>query len=115
MIDQEALCELTGIKQFSEYQIAHRQWVEDAIQNNQHMQRETSYSETLAIGSEDYLSKLKEKMGITHHQRKIIKEGESYSIKEPELSYAISFDSKMLRLSPKNIHYWDDRLIKTAT
>lgn len=59
------------------------------------------------MGSEEFLTKFKSTMTIEHRQRKIIKESETYCIKESKTAYCLNFDIKMDGLSTENTYDWD--------
>jgi len=88
--------------------------VNEAIQNYKSLVceavREAKFSEVLAVGSEEYLSKLHSAMGVGHRNRKIVKETDGYCTKEPEPSYNSNFDGGLTGLRFENSWSWEEMI-----
>ena len=54
----------------------------DALKSNNLLKRKASFSETLAVGGSDYLSRFHSAIGIAHRKRKIVKDEAGFCIKE---------------------------------
>jgi len=75
---------------------------------NTALERESDFTEALAVGSEDYCENIRAKLGIDHHRRKVIEAEKRFCVKEPSNSYNPHFDSKNTALRLENTVFWDD-------
>ena len=99
IIDHDALCELSGIRSFEAYQLTHGDWVNDSLQRSNFLNREASYSEALAVGSNNYLAAFQSAIGIQHHKRKIMEDEVGFYIEEPVTAYHCNFVGENVGLS----------------
>ena len=99
--------DLMHISKFDDYQMAHRQWLDNAISNHQFEKRQANFSEALSIVSADFLSRFKASMPIEQTQRKIVSEEGDYVIREFKASYTSNLDRKMNYLSGENTCFWE--------
>ena len=115
IIDSDALCELSGIRSFKDFQVAHREWVSDSLQRGNLLNREASFSEALAVGGSDYLSTFQSAIGIEHRKRKTVEEEIGFCIKEPVTVYNCDFAGEIAGLSHENTWFWPDVIGNTMT
>jgi putative transposase len=62
IIDLQSLVELCGFAARAEFQTAHRQWVEQGLENGLAV-RDDSWSEAIAVGSQSFVEKVKGELG----------------------------------------------------
>jgi putative transposase len=67
-VDHKALCKLVGVATVEELQNAHADWVDKAISETGH---DPVWTESLAVGDENFLAKIKAQLGISGIHRKI--------------------------------------------
>ena len=109
-IDQ--LLELLNIDHYQSFQQLHRQWVEEELQRDQ-LQRDPSWSESIAVGSEAFVKKTKELLRSRAHSRKCQPIGDRYHLKEPEIVYQVHLGPEKLQLRLDNSYFWEDNVGNT--
>lgn len=81
LIDHRHLAHLLGHERIDDLRESHRVWVEDALKG-QYNVRECKWTESVAVGSRDFVEKTKEKLGIKIPGRKITENNGVYELKE---------------------------------
>jgi hypothetical protein len=69
-------------------QSTRRGWVEEAIRRNS-LERDSCWSESLAVGDEEFVAGVKEGLGIRGWNRIVTKEGPGFVLRESEADYAV--------------------------
>jgi len=98
IIDLAKLMDLCGFTDIEKFQAEHRAWVMSEISKGA-MHREAMWTESLAVGSQSYVEKVKDRLGVRAKDRECVDEGEYYKLREPSMAYMIDFDPKMDVLS----------------
>ena len=108
IIDLSGLRSYCGIPNPEQFSGQHRRWVQEAIANGKN-QRESCWSESLAVGSIGHVEEIRTKLGLNGNGR-IIEEQEYARcvLREEPVSYNAVFDPKNERLSPENGFFWDN-------
>jgi len=88
LLDCEALGELLGVADRSEIRKARRTWVEETVRRDSLM-RDSCWSESLAIGDEEFVVGVKAKLGFKGRQRTVKEGGQGFVLRENETSYSI--------------------------
>jgi len=70
IIDWHALCRLTQAPDYAAMQSAHNQWVTHTLGNGE-LQRESAWTESVAVGSESYIELVKSQLGARAYHRKV--------------------------------------------
>ncbi|MRS01917.1 transposase [bacterium] len=113
VIDMPALRSLCGFTDAGQFSGQHRQWVQAAISNGKN-QRESCWTESIAVGSIGFVEKIKARLGIKGIGRKVEElETDRCVLREENESYNAVFDPKKERLSPDNSYFWDGFLADT--
>jgi len=81
--------ELSGFSDLRDFQTAHRQWGEQALENGLLM-RDDRWSESIAVGSLAFIENVKSELGFNAH-RDVIESDGSYVLREPAEAYALKF------------------------
>ncbi|ABQ27059.1 transposase [Geotalea uraniireducens] len=106
------LCGFTDPEQFAEQ---HRQWVHEAINNGKN-QRESCWTESIAVGSSGFIEETKAKLGIKAAGRRIAEQQEDrFVLKEEHAPYNAGFRNQMGLLSPENSYFLDVSLLDFAS
>lgn len=92
------LCKLTGISQQNVFQQKHREWVASMLVARSHA-RDAGWSSSIAVGSEQYIDKVRTALGVKAKHRVSVGDGDKYLLREPELAYRAGFDAEMGALS----------------
>jgi len=77
--------ELSGFSDLRDFQTAHRQWGEQALENALAI-RDDCWSESIAVGSLAFES-VKNELGFKGVQRNVIEGDGSYALREPSEAY----------------------------
>lgn len=85
-IDHEALMQLCGVSDQRELREAHRAWVQEGLKNNLG-QRETQWSEAVAVGNKKFVDSIKERLGYRAEDRSVKKGHEGFELRETSASY----------------------------
>lgn len=107
IIDQGRLAALCGIGSTDGLQEAHREWV-DKVLDDQQQRRESFWSESIAVGSTQFIDNTKERLGHRGHGRSTQELTERHTLREPESSYHSPCTSKKSLLRPGNMYLWGD-------
>ena len=86
IIDHRALMEPLGIPSIEALRQAHGAWVEEALTREQ--VRESKWTESVAVGSRDFVEDIKVKLGIRAKGRRVSGIGGESSLREPQVSYS---------------------------
>lgn len=108
IIDLSGLRSYCGIPDPARFAEQHRQWVQETISNGK-SQREGCWSESIAVGSIDYIEEIRTKLGLNENGR-IIEEQEvdRCVLREKPVPYNAVFDPENECLSPENGYFWDN-------
>ena len=74
------------------------------------LDRDSRWTESIAVGSEGFVAETKVKLGIRGRGRYVYGEGNSFQLKEPEGAYISDFDPENEVLSFENTYLWDNIL-----
>lgn len=97
LTELSALCGLASITQF---QHAHREWVQAALAAGS--RRDRHWSEALAVGSETFVERIKNELGISALHRHAEANGAVHVLSEPTAAYRPIFEGENSVLSLKN-------------
>jgi len=98
IIDLSALLTLTGFASLDALQQTQREWIDSKLENNI-LQRQSYWTDSVAVGSQNYIETLQARLGVRTNGRQCVVEGEHYVLKEPEVSYNAFFTSENVGLS----------------
>lgn len=106
------LCGLPGVAQFSEQ---HRQWVQEAVENGR-TQRESCWTDCIAVGSNKFVEETKTKLGTMGMGRRIESlEADRCVLREESTPYNAVIVPKIERLSLENGYFWDYNSMYSVT
>jgi putative transposase len=86
LIDYPKLMDLIRVTNLDDLRKAHREWVEDRLANGNPF-REDLWTESVAVGDDDYVEEVKDRLGAKAKGRSIIKDGDQYQLRERPLGY----------------------------
>ncbi len=88
LIAYQKLAELTGFETYGELREFHRELVNESLANgNGNNCRQSFWSESVAVGSRDFVETIKEKLGIRGKGRKIRENDEGFQLREKSETY----------------------------
>jgi putative transposase len=79
LIDKNILIELFNLGSEEELKIAYNNWIESRL-NEGHLQRESHWTESLAVGSKDFVANIKDRLGIKVKHRNVTKGDIAYEL-----------------------------------
>jgi hypothetical protein len=106
IIDRKRLMELVGIGMSDELKRTCKGWADEILMNGESA-RESKWTESVAVGSMQFIGTVRKELGIRAAGRDIIKSGASYELREPGVSYSYDFGVKNGTLSPVNTYFWE--------
>ncbi len=109
VIDIGKLLELSGIAHLERYQQVRKEWIEEALKSKK-LQRISSWTNSLAIGSQNYVERVKSEMCLDGKSRSVsgISENGIHALKEPAKHYTTCFPLEKEHLSDENMFSWDE-------
>lgn len=106
VIDRSGLLQLCGFSDHDQFAEQHRQWISDSLVNGS-KQREKSWTESIAVGSSNFVEETKAKLGIKAQGRRIEQQEGRFVIREELAPYNTVFDQQKGHLNPENSYYLD--------
>lgn len=85
LIDIERLAQIFGTSR-DDLKRLHKTWIEEYLILNK-MERESRWTESIAIGNRDYVEKIQNQLGVKAKGRKIIEKNGSFELKEKHSPY----------------------------
>ena len=106
IIDYRKLMALLDLNDSGRLQESCRGWVEEALRGGDHV-REGKWSESIAVGSENFVETTKELLGVRGRGRQVLGENGRYELREPGSSYGRDFGVENSLLSHQNSYLWN--------
>ncbi|HLO60911.1 MAG TPA: transposase [Bacteroidales bacterium] len=101
IIDFKTLLKELCIETVEELQKSQKDRINELL-SKQQLNRESKWTESLAVGSEDFVERVKEQLDFRAKSRKIIKTENDYILSDSEIPYRAIFDPKNEPLRLKN-------------
>ena len=114
IIDLQSLSELSGFADLTDFQRAHREWVEHGLESGSAI-RDECWSEAIAVGSLPFVEKVKNQLGVKAAHRDIIEDDGGYGLREPAEAYAVNFTGQIAALRSENTFLWDESVDDART
>jgi len=114
VIDLQSLSELSGFADLKDFQRAHRQWVEQDLENGLAV-RDDRWSESIAVGTLGFAEKVKNELGFKAAHRDVIEIDGSYTLREPAGAYGLKFAGENEALSIENTFFWNESVDEATT
>ena len=93
VIDLYGLLDLCGFSKLANFQQVHRQWIEAALKRKLAV-RDARWSEAVAVGSRDFVEKVRSELGIKALHRELEQVDGTYTLRESGEAYRGQFDPK---------------------
>jgi putative transposase len=107
LINRTKLMALLGSHDDKTLSEHHGQWISDALEKDSR-QRESRWTDSIAVGSKAFVEQTKEQLGFRAKGRKIEENDEVYTLRETSSEY--DFAGKKSPLRPENAYFWDANL-----
>ena len=98
---------LSGFADLQDFSTAHRQWVEQGLENGLAI-RDDRWSEAIAVGSRPFLEKVKGELGLKATYREVIEADGTYVLREAAQTYGLKFAAESEALRSQNTVFWDE-------
>jgi REP element-mobilizing transposase RayT len=107
LIVHEHLLDLLGIATHEQLQEAHAHWIEEALARSRYY-REDKWTSSIGVGSEEFVKKVKNDLGIRARGRKVVGETDDFVLREPGAPYDSLFETEKDDIGLDNDVYWDN-------
>ena len=108
-IAYQKLAELTGFESYTPFQETHKELVNESLANGNNF-RQNQWTESIAVGSKDFIETIKEKLGMLAQGRKILEKDGGFHLREERGIYIANSDSDNAKTGSINTYYWDINL-----
>ena len=109
-LDFQSLLELYHLERVDQIQEICRRQVEKALRfHGEALSRDDKWTHSVAVGSEEFVQKVKDELGFRARGRDIQEVGSAWLLKEPTDQYDSSpgvFRGENVEISGKNAHFW---------
>jgi len=105
LINYKKLAELTGFDDYELFLSAHKELVEDFLSNGNNF-RKTQWTESIAVGSKDFLEEVKNELGLKVGGRRIVETEGTLQLREESRFYKHLFEDKKADIGPENVFFW---------
>jgi putative transposase len=106
IIDIPTLMDLGGFNDIATMQQQLRQWLIEELTINNSV-RDKTWSESLAVGSEDFVEKVQTLLNTKATNREITEMADKHALREQSARYHSDFGAKNTGLRLNNRHFWD--------
>ena len=102
----QALLELLGFNALEQHQRARANWVDAALARGLEG-RDSLWTESLAVGSENFIEGVRQALGVRGRYREVTEGGDAHMLREPLVAYDSHLGHKMSALSATNRVFWE--------
>ena len=113
IIDLYGLSELSGFANARDFQAAHRQWVEQTVENGR--VRDDHWSEAIAVGSFAFVESVQSELGSKAMHRAVEQKDGAYALRERGEAYNGDFGGESEPLRLENTVLWNESAGVAAT
>ena len=97
-----------NIKEFDLFRETYRNWVDSAIMRGE-IKRQPQWTGSIAVGDKGYVKKVKDQMGRKAIGRKVVENGDTFVLREPQTLYQSMSDNAAQPQPEDNTIYWQNR------
>ena len=112
IIDHQKLSELAGFDSYEEFRKAHQELVNESLLNGNNF-RQDQWTESIAVGSANFLEGIKDKLGTLAKGRSILEKEGALQLRENMGAYNVVCDSKKEDTGAPNAYFLDVNSIIT--
>jgi len=105
LIDLQELMELFHVRETGELKEAYRGWVEETLERGG-LERRPEWTESIAVGGEAFVRRIKEGLGIRAKGRKVVGGESRFELREISAPYVDVFEGENVDLSGENTFFW---------
>jgi len=100
LIDKKKLQELLHVDNEQMLKESYKKQIETSF-NNENLERDSCWTESVAIGGKDFVENIKDELGARAVHRKTIKSRNNYELRETGTSYTLNFIGEINGLREK--------------
>ena len=97
--------ELFHVRDTGELKEAYRGWVEETLERGG-LERRPEWTESIAVGGEAFVRRIKEGLGIRAKGRKVVGGESGFELREISAPYVDVFEGENVDLSGENTFFW---------
>ena len=86
LIAYDELRELSGFSLYDGLRAAHREWLKASLKDGGGV-RKAKWTESIAVGSEEFTKRIKEGLGVRGKGREVLATGDAFHLREREAGY----------------------------
>jgi putative transposase len=114
IIDLQSLSDLSGFADVRDFQRAHRQWVEQGLENGL-AARDDRWSEAIAVGRLTFVENVQNQLGFKALHRDVMEANGTYALREPAEAYGLEFAAENEALRSQNTLLWNETVDEART
>ena len=97
---------MTRFETYDAFRKAHKELINESLGNGNNF-RQADWSESVAVGSKNFVKTINEKLGLRAKGRKIFENDGGFQLREKMVSYIANSDSKNDNIGGQNTFSWD--------
>ena len=106
LIAHDRLRSLLGFPTYEDLVAAHAEWVGQSLKDRDR-QRESIWTESIAVGSREFTESTKRQLGIRAKGRKVFDTRGAFELREPRAGYVADSDLENGDIGLQNTHSWN--------
>jgi len=106
LVAYDKLQELAGFSAYDGLRAAHREWLEASLRDGGCV-REEKWTESIAVGSEEFAKRIKEGLGVRAKGREIFANGDGFHLREREPGYRDHSCLENNDIGLENEYFWN--------
>ena len=106
VIDLKALKDVFEMDSVENLRKSHAEWIGAAL-GGAEMGRDEIWTESVAVGSEDFVRRTRQRIGIRVKGRKVVEKGGAFTLREPMSDYGLYSGPENSPIVPENRYLWD--------
>jgi len=107
LIDYQGLKDLLDFRSMDDLAKAYRGWVEESLREVSRF-RDGKWTESLAVGSEEFATAMKEALGFRAKGRSVVGGNGSFELRESSVAYGSILGPENAAIRPQNEYFWED-------
>ena len=104
LIDYEKFMELLGTDNYDQAKRNHLGWAAEFLGSGNGW--DDKWTRSIAVGSKEFVDKVKSKLGISAKGRDVIETDGGYKLREPTESYLPHFEAEKSDMGSENTYFW---------
>jgi putative transposase len=106
VVAYDKLRELCGFSAYDGLRTAHREWLEASLKDGGGV-REAEWTESIAVGSEEFTERIKERLGVRAKGREVFAGGDVFHLREREPGYGDDSCLENDDIGLENEYFWN--------